>query len=174
MNTLKPYQLPFTGLAVGHHDFDFDIGSVFFQCFPESEVRNAQVKISLDLEKQERLLILSFHIEGEVEVVCDRCAYEYMQPIEGDRTVFVKFGEEEAEEDDDVWVIPQDAHDLDLSSLLYDYIHLLIPYHRIHPDQEDGTPGCNPEMITILENLKPHQDVDPRWDALKDLRNDTQ
>lgn len=172
-NRLKPYHLGFTGLSLGHHHFDFDIGSDFFECFEETEIHVGQVKVDLDLEKQEKMLVLSFDIHGEVEVVCDRCAYEYMQPISGKEVVFIKFGSEYLEEDDDVLILPQGSHEVDVSSMLYDFIHLLVPYHRLHLPDEQGNLGCNKENLEILEELSPKETpVDPRWDVLNQLKID--
>lgn len=171
MNPLKPYQISVSGLALGHHAFDYAVGPEFWENFPESEIRTGMVKVSLNLEKQERMLVLSFDIAGEVEMICDRCAYEYMQAVGGTRVVYVKFGEEDGEEDDDVIILAHDHPVMDISGLLYDFIHLMVPYHHLHPAGDDGEPACNPETIAILEKLKPQQEPDPRWSALNKLKN---
>ena len=49
----------------------------------------------------------------------------------------------------------------------------------MHADNEDGSPGCNPETIAILKRLSlqeeeeqgPDVTIDPRWEALKKLRD---
>ncbi|MGC8866198.1 MAG: YceD family protein [Bacteroidales bacterium] len=170
MNPLKPYHIPFKGLSLGHHGYDFEIGHDFFESFEQSELQEGKVHVHLDLEKQERMLILDFGFNGEVEVVCDRCAYEYMQPIHGRQTVYVKFGEEEDEgSEDDIVFIPENAWEVDVSQIIYDYINILLPMQRIHPNDADGNPGCNAEMLRLLDELKPPAETDPRWNALKGL-----
>jgi uncharacterized metal-binding protein YceD (DUF177 family) len=171
MNPLKPYHLTVSGLAIGHHAYEYCVGSEFWENFPESEIRKGTVNVTLNLEKQERMLVLTFVIQGEVEMICDRCAYEYMQPIGGTRVVYIKFGEEAGEEADDVLVLAHDHPMVDISGLLYDFIHLMVPYHHLHPAGEDGEPACNPDTIAILEKLKPRQSPDPRWSALDKLKN---
>jgi uncharacterized metal-binding protein YceD (DUF177 family) len=49
---------------------------------------------------------------------------------------------------------------------------LAIPQKRVHPGIEDGT--LKSEILDKLKELQPQQespseDVDPRWDKLKDL-----
>jgi len=173
LNALKPYHLGFSGLALGHHHYDFDIGSKFFDCFEESEIHAGKVKVDLDLEKQKKMLVLHFDIHGAVEVVCDRCAYEYMQPIAGKEEVYIKFGPEYIEEDDDVLVLPQGSHEVDISQMLYDFIHLMVPYHRLHLPDENGNPECNKENLENLERLAPKENqIDPRWEVLNRLKTD--
>jgi len=170
LNPLKPYHIAFKGLSLGHHGYDFEIGHDFFECFEESELHEGNVQVHLDLEKQERMLVLDFGFAGEVEVVCDRCAYEYPQPISGKQTVYVKFGDvEEDEGPDDVVFIPEGAWEVDISQIIYDYINILLPMHRVHPNNVDGNPGCNAEMLHLLDELKPPAEIDPRWNALKGL-----
>jgi uncharacterized protein len=46
-----------------------------------------------------------------------------------------------------------------------------LPFRRVHPEDENGDPACNPEMIRKLEEHLGKQEykdqTDPRWDALK-------
>ena len=69
-------------------------------------------------------------------------------------------------------VVPADTHDFDVSSLIYEYIILAVPLHRVHPEGE-----CNPEVIALLTaNDAPEtteeDNIDPRWAALKDIHLD--
>jgi uncharacterized metal-binding protein YceD (DUF177 family) len=126
--------------------------------------------VNLDVDRQETMLTLHFGINGTVRVVCDRCADEFDHPIEDDREFFVKLGTENAEESDDVAVVDPDAHDFDVSTLIYEYIILAIPMHRVHPEGQ-----CNPEMIALLtkeatSGESNEETIDPRWAALKDIK----
>lgn len=169
LHPLKPYHISFNGLSMGHHRYNFEIDHEFFECFEASELHEGKVHVHLDLEKQERLLVLDFGFDGEVEVVCDRCAYEYFQPISGNQTVYVKFGEEAEEGPDDVVFIPADSTEVDVSQIIYDYINILLPLQRVHPNDAEGNPGCNSEMLHLLDEMKPPAEIDPRWNALKGL-----
>jgi uncharacterized metal-binding protein YceD (DUF177 family) len=70
-----------------------------------------------------------------------------------------------------VQVIPDTAHEIDLAPFLYEYIHLLLPVRRVHPDERNGQSGCNPEVLKKLEELAPHPHLDPRWETLNRLKN---
>jgi uncharacterized metal-binding protein YceD (DUF177 family) len=116
------------------------------------------------------MLTLQFGIKGTVRVACDRCADEFDLPIEDEREFFIKLGTINAEESDDVAVVDPDAHDFDISSLIYEFIILAIPMHRVHPEGE-----CNPEVIAMLTaEAEPaeteEETIDPRWAALKDIK----
>lgn len=172
MNPLKEYIIPFVGLKLGNHTFEFDVNEKFFACFEGSEISKSRIKVMVDLEKSERMLIFNFDFQGTVEVLCDRCAGEFDMPITGQEKLIVKFGEEADDEDADVMVITHDQTKVDLSGVVYDYINLLVPFRRIHPDREDGTPSCDPEMLARLEAMKPSMPTNSRWDKLRDLKTD--
>jgi uncharacterized metal-binding protein YceD (DUF177 family) len=88
---------------------------------------------------------------------------------------FVSHIDESFENDDDIWQIHEKAHELDLLHFLYEAIELALPTQLIHPDDENGNPTCNSEMLLKLAELAPKEEPktvedDPRWDALKQLR----
>lgn len=166
------YLIPVNGLALGSHSYHFDVKDDFFEGMDYSEIQHGDVSVDLDIEKSELMMTLSFNIEGAVRVPCDRCADEFDIAIESNQEFFVKFGSEPAEESDDVIVVPADQHDLDISSLIYEFIILSIPIHRVHPEGE-----CNPEVLQMLiQEEEPTTEVedetDPRWSALKGLKLD--
>lgn len=83
-----------------------------------------------------------------------------------------KFGESYSEEDDLVTVAEEEGI-LDIAWFVYESIELNIPIKHVH------APGkCNPAMISMLEahsvtrssGDEDENAVDPRWEALSDLR----
>ena len=163
------FLIPVSGLALGVHSFKFDIKDDFFARFEYSEVKQGEVTVNLEVEREELMMTLSFQLEGKVLVSCDRCADEFYIPIQSEQVFYIKFGADEAEESDDVAVVPAEEHAYDVSSLIYEYIILAIPMHRVHPEGE-----CNPKVIEMLshdeENSEEEIEMDPRWAALKDLK----
>jgi uncharacterized metal-binding protein YceD (DUF177 family) len=115
------------------------------------------------------MLTFRFDLKGTVRVACDRCGDEFDQPIEDHREFFVKLGTENAEESDDVEVISADQADYNVSSLIYEFIILAIPMHRVHPEGQ-----CNPEVLAMLTMEEPveetKEEIDPRWAALKNIK----
>lgn len=163
------YILPIAGLSIGYHDFEFEIDDKFFDNFEFSEVKKGDVKVNLNVEKHERESILTFNFSGSVFIPCDRCNDEFEQPIENEVVIYLKYGHEYEEESDDVIVIPEEE-EFDVSSLIYEYIILSLPIHRVHEDVSE----CNQEVINYLESaanqVSESDDIDPRWKCLEELK----
>jgi len=170
------YDIEFKGLKEGLHDFEFEIDNLFFAHFEERLVDIGEVVIKVILEKRSTFLKLDLVIEGWLELTCDRCLDNYRQSIKNEAELFVKFGENEFEENENViWVLPEE-HVINLAQTIYEYVSLSIPLRHIHPKDINGKRECNREMILKLKHLKhPDKDevykTDPRWDALKRLAN---
>ena len=163
------FLIPVSGLALGRHSYQFEIDDHFFAEREYSEIQQGRVEVTLDIDRQETLMTLKFGIEGTVQVVCDRCADEFDLPISDEREFYLKLGTENAEESDDVEVVPAEQATYDVSSLVYEYIILAVPMHRVHPDGQ-----CNPEVMAMLTAepaaRETTDEVDPRWAALKDIK----
>lgn len=164
MKALKEFEIPFVGLKEGLHDYSFEITAGFFESFDYSEVNNAEIKVNVQLEKQIRMLIFRFKMKGFVVVECDRCLDDLKLDVEGDDRLIVKFGQEWAEETEEILIIPEKESKINISPFIYEYIMLMLPYQRVHPEG-----SCDQEMVSRLsEHLE--KQSDPRWDALKDLK----
>ncbi len=171
MSYLKDFIIPFEGLSIGNHEFGFEVNRSFFEEITYSEISNGLVNVNLDFEKQETMFILSFSIEGNVEVMCDRCTDNFNYSIKGEQQLLVQFGDEFVEEDSEMIVIPRGDNVINLAPFIYEYIFLMLPIQKIHPDDQSGNSTCNSEMLKKLDELSytKIQD-DPRWDALKKLK----
>ena len=171
MNTGHDYILPIAGLSIGYHDFEYNIDDKFFDNFEFSEVKKGNVKVNLNVEKHEREFILTFNFEGSVFIPRDRCNDEYEQYIENEVVIYLKYGHEYEEESDDVIVIPSEEGEFDVASLIYEYIILSLPIHRVHQDVSE----CNQEIIQYLENtanqIVEDDEIDPRWKCLEELKD---
>lgn len=170
MNYLDQFVIPFSGLKTGSHQYDFYIDEEFFEHFDQSEIRQAKVKVVCDLDKQQRMLVFHFRIEGTVVVPCDRCLAEFDQPVSGEERLIVKFGEEHGEETEDIFIITENEHSFDLGPFIYEYINLLVPYRRVHGTDREGKSLCDPQVVRYIREDEQDRD-DPRWDALKKLKN---
>jgi uncharacterized metal-binding protein YceD (DUF177 family) len=168
---LDQFVIPFSGLKAGNYQFDFDIEDKFFEYFDQSEISQASIRVVVLMERQLRMLVFHFAISGTVKVPCDRCTVEFDLPIEGEEQLIVKFGEERGEESEDIFIITEKEHSIDLSPFLYDYINLLVPFRRVHGEDENGKSLCDPDVTKYITEEEPEQ-TDPRWDALKRLKND--
>ena len=170
MEKENEFLIPVSGLALGVHEFTFDINDDFFADMDYSEVKQGKVRVELEVLREELMMTLSFHVKGQVRVPCDRCADEFDIPIQSEQVFYIKLGAEEVEESDDVAVVPAEEHAYDVRSLIYEYIILSIPMHRVHPEGE-----CNPQVLALLSHdEEPSEEkeveTDPRWAALKNVK----
>ena len=155
-------------MSLGKHLYHFDIDGKFFNEFEFTEIEQPSINLDLTLDKYERMLVFDFVIKGSMNVICDRCLDNFDFLIDKQERLIVKFGEEFGEENDDIIIIPETEHQIDISSNLYEYIILTLPIKKIHPEDENGNTMCNPEIIKKLNELsKP--EPDSRWDSLKGL-----
>ncbi len=179
MKPLKEFTIPFVGLKVGKHQFDYDIKNAFFKHFEYEDFNNAQVKVDLLLEKKSTLLELHFKISGFVNINCDTTNELYNQTIENESDLVVNFGDEYNDENIDILIIPHGTYEISIQQYIYELIVLAVPIKRIHPGIEDGT--LDSEILDKLEELSPRfkeeenkkeDDMDPRWNKLKNLLTD--
>ena len=170
MNYFKQFVIQFGGLKNGDHQFNFDVSDEFFEKTEYSEISNAKVNVDVLLNQQENMLVFNFVISGFVVVNCDRCSYPFDFEVSGGRKLIVKFGEEKYEETDEILIISKTAHQIDLSHYIYEYINLLLPIKKIHPEDENGNSTCNPEVIRKLKILENQDSTNPRWTELIKLK----
>ncbi len=178
LEELKAYKIEFMGLSNGNHTFSFDIGRVFFDCFAHSEIRHGDVHLDLQMEKEENMLVFFFDFDGWVEVTCDRCLDVYHEPVDFERRIYFKFGEDYAEQTDDIIVIPKTESQINVSHYVYEFLHLVLPLRRVHPDDPEGHSGCDPDMLARVqehaaEKSQPYGDKPLEgapFEALKSIR----
>lgn len=177
MKGLREFEIPYVGLKVGIHKFEYDIDGKFFKHFEESLIKECKAHVTLEFEKKETFFILRFFVDGTVNVECDRCLEPFDKSIFGDFTTYVKFSEDpNASSDDEVLYIPRDQSVIDVSQLVYEYINLCLPMQLVHPKKENGEEGCNPEVVKYLKGDKKaksekNEEPDPRWAALKNIKS---
>jgi len=171
MSILSHYNIAFKGLSIGKHIFEFEIDDKFLKEFVGGVFDQGKVDVRLTLDKQSSLMTFWFYIQGRVRVQCDRCLEMYDQPIESKERLFVRLGERENVEGDDlIWVSTND-YQFNVSQLIYEFICLAIPIKKVHPEDENGNSTCDPEMIEKLNKYVVREDElnNPVWKDLKKL-----
>lgn len=169
MKNRTEYLLPVAGLPLGITHYTFDLGLAFFKMFGSDEVEDADIRVSLNITKHAGMIELDFTFGGWFGVMCDRCGDNYHQAVEGNERLILKYGDHYEEESDEIILIPAELHEFDVSPFLFEFAILLLPVRRIHPDREDGSPGCNTQALHLLGQMSASATTDPRWDALKNL-----
>jgi len=172
LKSLRDYSIPFTGLKLGKHQFEFLVTDAFFDEFEYSLVKKAILVCEVALERQETMLILNFDISGTIDATCDKCLAQYPQQVEIHEQQVVRFSEEAIGEDDDIIILTKNDHEVNIAGLVYEYINVAMPFITVCSD-EGNTSFCDKEMLNQLDRLKANNDndekTDPRWDVLKKI-----
>jgi len=179
MKVTNEFLIPFIGLKLGKHPFEFQINKAFFDKFEYHEYENCAIQVNIILEKKSTMLELSFKHKGTVTVPCDLTNEIFDLPIKGKINLVVTFGEEFNDDNEELLVLPHGEHQIDIAQYIYEMIVLSVPHKRVHPGIKDGT--LQTEALKKLSELtikeqkienKKEENIDPRWDKLKQLLTD--
>lgn len=176
MDYLKNYNINFSGLKAGMHEFGFVVDNKFFEQFEKAEIEECSINVHVSLHKEEGMLTLFINIDGTINVMCDRCLDFFNMNISDKTELFIKLGAEYKEVEDNTIVIPRDEEQYNISQFLYEYIHLLLPISKSHETDAIDGKGCDASVLKKLEELHPGSqeknpgEIDPRWEALKKLK----
>ena len=179
MKSMNEYLIPFIGLKLGKHQFEFNIGKKFFDEFNFDEFESCDIKANVVLEKKSTMLEINFKHKGTVNLPCDLTGEQFDLPIKGKIKLVVQFGEEFNNDNDELLILPHGEHQIDLSQYIYEMIVLSIPQKRVHPGVKDGSlqtvalKKLNELQVKESEEIiKKEEEIDPRWDKLKQLLTD--
>ncbi|AYN01205.1 YceD family protein [Chryseobacterium sp. 3008163] len=171
MDKLRNYDISFSGLKIGKHEFRFEIDKEFFQLFDtEQEFTNPEIHVEVFLNKHTTFLEFEVKVDGKVELVCDITNDSFDHDIENQIGILVKFGEEYDDSEEDVVTILANDHAFNVAHLIYENVALSIPMKKVSPNISD-------EDLAILDKFSPkeieekEEEVDPRWEALKKLKD---
>jgi len=170
MQALRQFSIPLKGLKNGKHNYAFEIGKTFFTHFESSPVEDGKLNAEISLDKKSDHIILDFLIEGTVKTECDRCTALIDLPINSEQEIIVKFSDEEKEEGEIIF-ISNDAHEINIASLIYELIILAIPIIKVFDCETTDPRPCNEEILSIL-SAKTKESKNPLGDALKNLKLD--
>ncbi|MBQ0907530.1 DUF177 domain-containing protein [Flavobacterium sp. F-328] len=179
MKNTKEFLIPFIGLKLGKHHFEYQISNAFFEIFDYDEYQNSDIKVNVVLDKKSTLLELNFKHKGTVNVPCDLTGEDFDLPIKGKMKLIVRFGEEFNNDNEELLILPHGEFEVNIAQYIYEMIVLSVPFKRVHPGIKDGS--LNTEALTKLNELSINEEkeeyneeenIDPRWDKLKKLLTD--
>ena len=178
MKPQKEFNIPFVGLKQGVHKFEYQVGNTFFEHFEYTEFNASAVKIDLEFNKKPTMLELRFVANGTVNVNCDVTNEPFDLAVKNELFLVVKFGEAYNDENEEILILPHGEYEINVQQYVYELIVLGVPSKRVHPGVEDGT--LESDILDKLEELSPkektlkkdNEEIDPRWDKLKNLLND--
>ncbi|WP_310993416.1 YceD family protein [Aequorivita marina] len=180
MKDMKAFTIPFVGLKLGKHQFNFELKKAFFEHFEYDEFNDASINLDVLLEKMSTLMEFTLTFNGTVNVACDTTNEPYDQKVSGAYTFVVKFGDDYNDENEDILILPHGSYEVNIQQYIYESIVLAMPSRKVHPGVKDGT--LKSDILDKLEELSPKalneeetaddDNIDPRWDSLKKLLTD--
>jgi uncharacterized metal-binding protein YceD (DUF177 family) len=178
MRNLKKFDIPFRGLKEGKHNFDYRIDNTFFEHFEYDEYNDSNLLLELIFNKKSTLLELHFKVTGSINVNCDVTDEPYDQEISATYDLVVKFGDDYNDELEDILIIPHGDYQINIQQYVYEMVVLAVPAKRTHPGIADGS--LQSEILERLsdyhidtdKNKKESEEIDPRWNKLKNLLTD--
>ena len=179
MKQLNEFLIPFIGLKLGKHPFEYQINNTFFDAFDYSDFENSNIKVNAVLEKKANFMELSLKHKGTIFVPCDTTGEMFDMPIKGKINIVVQFGDEFNNDNEELLILPHGEYQMDISQFIYEMIVLSIPLRRVHPGIKNGTLESlvlNKLNELKVKKVKEKKDIaevtDPRWDKLKQLLTD--
>jgi len=178
MNVLAEYIVPFSGMKVGKHQFDYRIRKEFFDAFEYSEIKDGDLNVIVTVDKSETMMIMNFDIAGEITMECDICLGELKHSIETKYRQIFKFSDDEdLKLDDEITYVRSTEFEVNIAPFVIEFINLSKPNKSRHEDGE-----CDEDLLAVLdeyllveeeeiEESIEEEEIDPRWNALKKLKN---
>jgi uncharacterized metal-binding protein YceD (DUF177 family) len=165
MKKFSDFDIPFTGLSLGKHIYNFKIDKAFFDLFEYCEIEDGEFDVQVELDKKSTMLILNFEMSGNITSDCDRCGSKVTIPVDYSDRLYVNFADEPSD-DENIMVLSPNAHQINIAKLLEEFAVLALPVRKVH---EKGK--CDKNALDLLDEFKQHssQEMDPRWEKLKGL-----
>lgn len=179
MKVTNEFLIPFIGLKLGKHQFDYQLNKKFFEAYDYHEFEDCDIKVHIVLEKKSTMLELAFRHSGTVHLPCDLTNEMFDLPVKGKINLVVQFGEAFNNDNEELLILPHGEHQIDVSQYIYEMVALSVPTKRIHPGVKDGS--LKTAALEKLKDLsvnehkkenKEEENTDPRWDQLKKLLTD--
>ncbi|MGD8426080.1 MAG: DUF177 domain-containing protein [Balneolaceae bacterium] len=119
---------------------------------------------------------VNFHLNADVQLVCDRSLESYIQPIESDYEVVFKVDVQEESEDENGAIrrFNFSSNTLSIEDEVRDTILLNIPIRKLHPrflDEKGQPTNFETKSFGDISEDNGTEDIDPRWEELKKLKN---
>jgi len=161
----REFVIPFVGLKTGVHEFEHRLTPKFFEVFGNSEIEQCEFDVRIVLDKQPLYIGIQLSVKGAFETLCDHCGDLMQLPIETQAKLVVKFGSATSTDNDEVWVLGPQEHELHLAHFVYESVTLAIPLRHVHVTESD----CNAEALSKINRYRVEEESSATWAALKNL-----
>ncbi len=181
MNELKQYEIPILKLENKRHEYEFAGDDAFFGAMEQELIEHGRFRATLILDKTETMLHLTFRIRGSYTLVCDRSLDPFEEPFDTTQKLILKYGDQPQEVSDEIEIIRWDTPVVNVARYLFEFISLTVPMKKLHPrfrQEEEGEEEAETEGKLVYSSKgEPDEEadekpaVDPRWEALNQLKN---
>lgn len=177
---LSKFNIDIYGLEERPYEFDYELGDAFFEQTPQELVERGDFKVHLRLEKSSTMIQLWFTIEGNAELTCDRSLECFDEPVSTEDKLILKFGDHDEDLTEEISVINRNKSRINVANYIFEFIALALPMKKIHPnlraqeEEENDDEGAIIYSSEKNEANAPNEEskIDPRWEALKKLKNE--
>ena len=174
MSRLPEFAINIQNLENREYLFDFRINDDFFKEFENSPVNHGDLKCRVALQKTSSFIRINFTIDGWVELTCDRSLDLFNYKLSTTGQWICKFGNVNAEVDDETSIITRTRQDINLSQNIYELISTSVPMKKLHPRfAEDLIEKDEFIYSTGRGNFRENKEQDmpdPRWEILRKLK----
>jgi uncharacterized protein len=179
LKSLKKYIVSIAQLENKAYTLEMDGGNEFFKHFELDTINEGAFNATVEMNKSETMIHLTFDISGVLNLICDRSLENFDFPFKTKENLILKFGDHEEDLADGIRLINRNAQTLDFAQEIYELISLTVPMKKLHPRfLEDENQG-NEEGLLVYTTEKPDTKIktdhaiDPRWAALQNLKQDS-
>lgn len=177
--TVASFKWNLKALPFGNQSVNYHLDGGFFRENLPTRIFAASVDVDFSIERKTDIdYELAMHCHGTLVIECDRCLDEMTHAVDEHYELSVRQdGDSYDDSNEHVLIVPTSWRELDVEPLVRDTVLLTIPIMHCHAPGE-----CNLEMMQALEqhaagnadnenNNDAQAAIDPRWDALRKLKN---
>lgn len=151
----KEYSIAFRGLKDGTYFFKWQIDTIFFENDDYDKLDFADVSVSVEMRKKERIMEFDFVFEGNVKHPCDRCLLPVNIAIfRKEHLIAKETNKKEVSLDENLFFYSETDYEIDFKFFIREIIFLSLPMKIVHPEGQ-----CDPEMENIIQSLKPQDEL---------------
>jgi len=132
-------------------------------------------QLQLEFNRTLYFIQIDFHIQALVQLTCDRSLEIFDHDVEANYKIIYKVGIEEniVSEDSIIKPFDFDSRELDIEGEVRDTLLLNIPAKKIHPKFMDEYGNVTEFETKKFGEGAEDDNIDPRWNALKELKENS-
>ncbi len=170
MDRLDRYKVDFRAVATGTQEYEWHVDTDFFAGVQSADIQSGEADVTLCVKPVGGAMEMLFHIEGEVQVACDRCLEPMSLRVSLHRELAARWGGE-YEDDGESITVPEDTGEVNVAWNIYELISLEVPLRHVHPDGQ-----CSGEVERLLGQYEAREPggaggapADGRWSGLRKI-----